>query len=89
MSSLVHRSVLVVWLVLLGATVAAWQLGNDDVVRDTRTAAVLILAIGFVKVRLVGRYFMEIRESPIALAAIFDLWLLAVATTVITLHYLA
>jgi hypothetical protein len=88
MSTFVDRSILAVWVVLLGATTVAWQLGVEHGIRDTG-AAVLILAIAFVKVRLVGRYFMEIRESPIALAAIFDLWLLAVATVVITFYCLA
>lgn len=89
MSRLVNRSILTVWVLLLGATVVAWQLGSDHGVGDTRTAAVVILVIAFVKVRMVGRYFMEIRESPIALAVIFDGWLIAVASTVIALFCLA
>jgi hypothetical protein len=89
MSRLVDRSILAIWVLLLGATAVAWQLGSDHGVGDTRTAAVLVLVIAFVKVRFVGRYFMEIRESPIALAAIFDGWLIAVASTVITLYCLA
>lgn len=89
MTRLVRPSVMAVWLLLIGATVAAWLLGTDHSVRDTRAAAVLILAIAFVKVRLVGRHFMEIREAPIPLVVIFDLWLLAVAATVIALYYVA
>lgn len=89
MSKLVDRRILAIWVLLLGATGVAWQLGSDHGVGDTPTAAVLILVIAFVKVRLIGRYFMEIREAPIALTAIFDGWLIAVATTVITMYYIA
>ncbi|MBC2637852.1 MULTISPECIES: cytochrome C oxidase subunit IV family protein [unclassified Rhodococcus (in: high G+C Gram-positive bacteria)] len=88
MTKLVDRRILAAWLLLVGATMVAWQLGSDHGVSDVRTAAVLILVIAFVKVRIVGRYFMEIREAPIALAAIFDTWLIAVASTVLTLYCL-
>jgi hypothetical protein len=87
MSRLVGRGVLAAWALLVGATVAAWQL-SDHGVANARTVAVLLLAIAFVKVQLVGTWFMEIRDSPIALVAIFHLWLFGVGTTVMALYYL-
>ncbi|GAH89626.1 unnamed protein product, partial [marine sediment metagenome] len=48
-------------------------------------AGVVILLIAFVKVRFVGRYFMELRHAPLGLVAVFDAWIVVVASALIGL----
>jgi hypothetical protein len=46
---------------------------------------VVILAIAFVKVRFIGRYFMELRDAPVPLLTLFEAWVAAVAAMTIGL----
>jgi hypothetical protein len=62
-----------VWLVLMMLTVVSWGAGVEERAGGHRTALVLtILTISVVKVRMVGLYFMELRNAPIPLRAIFE-----------------
>lgn len=81
----------VVWLVLLGATGLSWLLGVDDRLgqgaREAATA--VILAVAFLKVRLVGLYFMELRRAPQPLRAIFETYCLGLFLTLLGLYLFA
>lgn len=78
-------SVAIVWAVLIVATVASWILGAEEGVAPNSAVTLAVLAIAFLKVRLVGLHFMELREAPIALRAIFELWVvLSLSGLVIT-----
>lgn len=72
-----------------GAFVRARRLAGArrDLAAGVGCIAEIVPRWGFSEPSHFARAFMEIRESPIALAAIVDLWLLAAATTVITLYY--
>jgi len=65
-----------VWAVLVVATVTTWSLSTDS--SDPRAGRPLIVAsimvITFVKVWLVGAYFMELRGAPAALRRSFGAW---------------
>ena len=51
------------WLVLIAATLVSWAVGADH--GTGSMAAVVVLAIAAIKVRLVGLDFMELRHAPI------------------------
>jgi caa(3)-type oxidase subunit IV len=53
-----------VWVVLIVATAATWTLGTNHGFGNHTLASVAILLIAFIKVRLVGLYFMELRDAP-------------------------
>ncbi|BBX20383.1 hypothetical protein CRI77_03545 [Mycolicibacterium duvalii] len=67
---LVGARVVVTWLLLVGATVVSWAVGADH--GTGSGAAVLVLAIAAVKIRLVGLDFMELRGAPLPLRAAFE-----------------
>lgn len=73
-----RRPATFVWGLLMLATAASWVLGRDHqlVVEDQRVATVAVLAIAFVKVRLVGTHFMELGHAPRRLQLVFDAWVL-------------
>ena len=69
--------VTVVWAGLVLATCASWLLGSHDsgaTSSTRRIVGVVILGVALVKVRFVGRWFMELREAPLVLRRLFDLY---------------
>ena len=66
----------VFWLILLGSTLVSWLLGSHHMLGgdSVRLGATLALALAFVKAWLVGREFMEIRNAPAPLRAVFTAW---------------
>jgi heme/copper-type cytochrome/quinol oxidase subunit 4 len=84
---LLRKPVSVVWAALMLATCAStWVLSTNSVTPGVATVAIMLIAA--VKVRLVIRYFMEVRLAPLALRLVCDGWLLAV-TALIVIIYLA
>lgn len=60
-----------VWVFLVAATVLTATLGLEQHGGSTAVGMVL-LAIAFVKIRLVALHFMEIREAPLALRLLLE-----------------
>lgn len=88
LNSLLRDRTSVVWLVLIIATLASWILGVGHEL-PYQYATVAIIVIAFVKVNFVGRYFMELREAPVALIAVFQAWVCIVPCVLIGLYLLA
>jgi hypothetical protein len=84
-----HRAA-AIWAVLVIATVLAWILGSDHglIFTDATAATVLVIAIAFIKVQLIGAHFMELQHAPHRLAFGFTAWIL-ITCTIITAVYLA
>jgi heme/copper-type cytochrome/quinol oxidase subunit 4 len=78
----------VVWAILVLATLASYVLGEDKLIHTQDVVSVAVIAIAFIKVRLVGIYFMELREAPALLRYAFEAYV-AVAATVLAVLYLA
>ena len=82
---LVRKPVSIVWAALMLATCAStWLLSKNSVTPEAATVAIMLIAA--VKVRLVIRYFMEVRQAPLALRFICDGWLLAVTSLILTVY---
>lgn len=60
-----------VWMVLVAATVMTAVLGLEQHGGSTAVGLVL-LAIAFVKIRLVALHFMEVREAPLPLRLLVE-----------------
>jgi Prokaryotic Cytochrome C oxidase subunit IV len=58
-------------------------------VRHHTLASVVILLIAFIKVRLVGLYFMELRGAPTLLRGLFEAYCAIECTVVIGVFLLA
>lgn len=88
LKTLLHDRITLVWLALVAATLASWTMA---VGREFNPAysGVAIIVIALIKVRLVGWYFMELREAPVWLRALFDGWVFAVASALVGLFLFA
>jgi heme/copper-type cytochrome/quinol oxidase subunit 4 len=82
---LLRKPVTIVWAALMLATCAStWLLSKNSVTPEVATVAIMLIAA--VKVRLVIRYFMEVRRASLALRFICDGWLLAVTALIMTVY---
>jgi len=86
LSMLARTKATAVWLALIGATAVAALLGTEGGTTSHRAASIGILAVAFTKVRLVGLYFMELRDAPVALRLIFEGYCAVVFVTVLGLY---
>ena len=92
MISLLAKPVSAVWLLLMLATGLSWWLGLDhgmpsDQSSDYRYISIGLIIIAFIKVRIVIRYFMEVRQAPLALKLVCDAWVVLVCGTIIYLYW--
>ncbi|ORA11944.1 cytochrome C oxidase subunit IV family protein [Mycobacterium arosiense] len=91
MRALVLRSATPVWLVLTGLTVLSWALGGrHDFSSGHHTfASLAIIVVTVFKVRLVGLYFMEVRDAPVWLRLQFEGFCTALFATLASVYFLA
>ena len=83
------RTTTYVWLILSAITVISWWLapghfGGHAVANVPITIAVVLL--GFVKGRMIIRYFMEVRTAPRWLKITTDAWLIVLWATILTVY---
>jgi Prokaryotic Cytochrome C oxidase subunit IV len=83
------RAVTIAWLVLCAITIGTWWLSPAHsavaaVASVSITAAVVVL--GFIKSRLIIRYFMEVRTAPRWLRLATDGWLVTLWGAVLTIY---
>jgi caa(3)-type oxidase subunit IV len=88
-TALVRTRTTVIWIVLILATIASWTLGSDHGISHHALASVVILLIAFIKVRLVGLYFMELRDAPTVLRGLFEAYCLIVCSLLIGVFLVA
>jgi caa(3)-type oxidase subunit IV len=72
------RAITYAWLVLTGITIASWWLApghSSGVAVPNLAITVAVIALGFVKGRLIIGYFMEVRTGPRWLRLATDAWL--------------
>ncbi len=78
-----HRA----WLVLLVATSITWYLG--EVGAAGTLAIVAMLAIAFVKGRLVILDFMELRDAPLMWRLLLEGWLILVSGLILLAYWIS
>ncbi len=89
MIKVIRTPATVVWALLILATLVSWILGTQHGIHDHTLASVVILLIAFIKLRLVGLYFMELREAPVVLRGLFEAYCIIVCTVVVAVFVLA
>jgi caa(3)-type oxidase subunit IV len=88
LTNLLKSRVSAIWLILIAATLISWKIGTDHGVH-AHLATTIVLLVAFVKVRLVGLYFMELRNAPVALRLAFEGYCLVVCATLIAMYLAA
>lgn len=78
------RGVVVVWIVLIATIAVALVLRAGDV---SSAAGASIVTIAFIKVWLIGNYFMELNRAPRLLQFGFAAYVVVTCTTLILAFY--
>jgi hypothetical protein len=73
-----------VWSLLILATLLSAWVGTGH--GDRTLATLVVIVIAFVKLRWVGLYFMELRDAPLALRAVFEGYVAVVSGVVVGLY---
>lgn len=86
MTALLNKKVAAVWVFLVAVTLFSLAMSTSQHISDPgEVTGMLILLLAFVKVWLVGMYFMELRGAPRLLRALFNGWCVAVGVGVVSL----
>lgn len=77
-----NRRLLVVWLVLAALTVSYLWIDHsaNGSPRSNVVVTCGVIFIALVKVRIIFREFMEVRQAPALLRRLTDAWVLLIAT---------
>lgn len=87
MTAASERSVHMIWLVLVIATVGSF--GTAEFLGHPGLGVAGIIGIAAFKIRLIIRHFMELKRGPLGLRVFFDVWIAACAAMIIGLYWLA
>ena len=79
-----------VWAILSAITILSWWLGrtahHGALLVSSTGVTVGVLAIGFIKARLIMQQFMEVRTAPIWLRRFMDSWLVVFWGAVLAIY---
>jgi heme/copper-type cytochrome/quinol oxidase subunit 4 len=89
LASLLRNQISAVWFLLIVATMLSFSLGTGHGISSHEVAAIMIMAVAFTKVLLVGMYFMELRHAPQVLRGLFLGYCLLVFSVVSGMFLLA
>jgi len=83
------RAITYVWIILSAITLVSWFLGPARVA-GTAVASVpitvAVVLLGFIKGRMIIRYFMEVRTAPRWLKLFTDAWLIILWAGVLAIY---
>ena len=84
-----NKRLLVVWLVLASLTLAyLWidhSVGGSLRSSVVVTSAVIVIAV--IKVRIIFREFMEVRQAPALLCRLTDAWVILIAVSLLGCYF--
>ena len=75
-----------VWAFLVAVTALSFAVGGGHGAAGHEAATVAVVAVAFVKVRLVGLEFMELRSAPVPLRLLFEGWVVVTGAVLIGLY---
>jgi heme/copper-type cytochrome/quinol oxidase subunit 4 len=84
-----HRTITLVWLLLVILTGISWLLGSRPagIITAPHLAGLALLAVAFFKARLVILYFMEVSDAPRPLRIIMEAWVVVALIAVSTMYW--
>lgn len=85
---MLRQRVTAVWILLITATCVSLLLGIHRGYGDNGQTAVtvVIIVVAFFKFRLIGLYFMELRNAPVKLRGAFECYVAGVCGTIIAMY---
>jgi hypothetical protein len=85
-----NKRLLVVWLILASSTLTyLWidQSANGSL-RSSAIVTSSVIVIALVKVRIIFREFMEVRQAPVLLCRLTDAWVALIAVALLGSYFI-
>ncbi|GAB7145178.1 cytochrome C oxidase subunit IV family protein [Mycobacterium riyadhense] len=78
-----NKRLLVVWLILAGFTLAYLWIDHsvDGSLRPSVVVTSSVIVIALIKVRIIFREFMEVRQAPALLCRLTDAWVVLIGVS--------
>jgi Prokaryotic Cytochrome C oxidase subunit IV len=83
------RAITIAWIVLSAITIGSWWLSPAHSAATAVASvpiSVAVIVLGFIKSRLIIRYFMEVRTAPRWLRLATDGWLVVLWGSVLVIY---
>ncbi|ORA24811.1 cytochrome C oxidase subunit IV family protein [Mycobacterium angelicum] len=83
-----NKRLLVVWLILAGLTLAYLWIDHsvDGSLRPSVVVTSSVIVIALIKVRIIFREFMEVRQAPTLLCRLTDAWVVLIGVSLFTCY---
>jgi hypothetical protein len=83
-----NKRLLVVWLILACLTLAYLWIDHsvDGAPRPSVVITSSVIVIALVKVRIIFREFMEVRQAPVLLCRLTDAWVVLIGVSLFTCY---
>ncbi|WP_340314512.1 cytochrome C oxidase subunit IV family protein [Rhizorhabdus argentea] len=83
------RSPLSIWVLLVALTLISYISWAESSVADARLAGTAVLLLAFLKARLIGLHYMELRDAVLPLRILFEAWVVVVCSTLVVMFWAA
>jgi hypothetical protein len=88
-----NKRLLVVWLVLASFTLTYLVIdhaseGHAGSLRPSAVVTSSVIVIALIKVRIIFREFMEVRQAPVLLCRLTDAWVLLIGVTLLGTYFI-
>ena len=87
-----NKRLLVVWLILASFTLAYLFIDHSaeqhgGALRPSVVATSSVIVIALIKVRIIFREFMEVRQAPVLLCRLTDAWVVLIAVSLLGCYF--
>ncbi len=84
-----NKRLLVVWVVLASLTLGYLVIDHsaDGSSRSSAVVTSSVIVIAVIKVRIIFREFMEVRQAPVLLCRLTDAWVILIAVSLLGCYF--
>jgi Prokaryotic Cytochrome C oxidase subunit IV len=84
-----NKRLLVVWVILASLTLGYLWIDHsvDGSLKSSAVVTSSVIAIALIKVRIIFREFMEVRNAPVLLGRLTDAWVVVMAVAMLGCYF--
>jgi hypothetical protein len=85
-----NKRLLFVWVILAALTLAYLWLDHsvDGSLKSSAVVTSSVIVIALVKVRIIFREFMEVRDAPVLLCRLTDAWVVLIGVSLLSCYFI-
>ena len=85
-----NKRLLVVWMILASLTLAYLWIDHtaNGSLRSSALITSSVIVIALIKVRIIFREFMEVRNAPVLLCRLTDAWVVMIGAALLTCYFI-